>query len=159
MVKKRLNNKGYMLVEIIMAFALAFGLVYFLLDLTIDLKNKNDDLLVTTLVSTDQAIITNLIMKELVKNSQDFKCEDIKLENNVFEFNGKENIISKYAVAEYNKDDDRYCKIENNSITINIPITVKQLQHDKNFDVNINYAISYNNETGENVEEDITENE
>ena len=63
---KRLNNKGYMLVEIILASAIAMGIAYFITDLTIKLKNKNDDLLVKTLVSTDQAIIYNTIMIFLV---------------------------------------------------------------------------------------------
>ena len=54
---KKLDNKGYMLVEIVLASALAVGFAYFLLDLTIKLKNKNDDLFVSTVVLTDQAII------------------------------------------------------------------------------------------------------
>ena len=35
------NNKGYMLVEIILASVIAFGITYFIVDLTIKLKNKN----------------------------------------------------------------------------------------------------------------------
>ena len=53
-MKLKLNNKGYMLVEIILASALAFGLTFFIIDLTIKLKNKNDDLVVETLISTDR---------------------------------------------------------------------------------------------------------
>ena len=60
-----MNNKGYMLVEIILASALAMIVAYFVIELTIKLKNKNDDLLVKTLVATDQAIIYNTIMKDL----------------------------------------------------------------------------------------------
>ena len=48
---KKLNNKGYMLVEIILASVIAFGVAYFILDLVIKLKNKNDDLFVDTPVS------------------------------------------------------------------------------------------------------------
>ena len=40
-----------MLVEIILASAIAMGIAYFITDLTIKLKNKNDDLLVKTLSS------------------------------------------------------------------------------------------------------------
>ena len=68
---KKLNNKGYMLVEIILASVIAFGVAYFLLDLVIKLKNKNDDLFVDTLARTDQAIITNTIMRDIYnKNTQ-----------------------------------------------------------------------------------------
>ena len=35
------------------------------MDMTINLKNKNDDLLVETLTTTDQAIITNMIMEKI----------------------------------------------------------------------------------------------
>ena len=65
---KKLNNKGYMLVEIILASVIAFGVAYFILDLVIKLKNKNDDLFVDTLARTDQAIITNTIIILLVCN-------------------------------------------------------------------------------------------
>ena len=59
----KLNSKGYMLVEIILASVIAFGVAYFIINLTIKLKNKNDDMLVETQVKTDQAIITNKLMK------------------------------------------------------------------------------------------------
>ena len=58
----KLNKKGYMLVEIILASALAFGLAFFIIDLVIRLKNKNDDLLVENLITTDKTIITNKLM-------------------------------------------------------------------------------------------------
>ena len=35
---KKLNNKGYMLVEIILAFVIAMGVVYFMFELIIKLK-------------------------------------------------------------------------------------------------------------------------
>ena len=49
----KLNRKGYMLVEIILASAIAFGVGYFILQMVINLKNKNDDLLVETLSAID----------------------------------------------------------------------------------------------------------
>ena len=48
MKKIKLNNKGYLLVEIIVAAALAMTVAWFLTDLTIKLKNKNDDEYVST---------------------------------------------------------------------------------------------------------------
>ena len=64
---KNSNNKGYMLVEIILAFAITFALLYFMMDLVFKIKNKNDDLLVETIVKTDSTIIANKLM-ELAKN-------------------------------------------------------------------------------------------
>ena len=67
---KKLNNKGYMLVEIIMAFAITFCLIYFLMDLVINLKNKNDDLLVDTIIKTDQTIISNKLMDYVIEEKK-----------------------------------------------------------------------------------------
>ena len=64
---KKMNNKGYMLVEIILAFSITFTLLYFMMDLVLKIKNKNDDLLVETVVRTDSTIITNELT-EYAKN-------------------------------------------------------------------------------------------
>ena len=59
---KKLNNKGYLTVEVVLASVIAFGLAYFLLNLTIKVKDKNDDMLVKTILINDKAIIENNIM-------------------------------------------------------------------------------------------------
>ena len=69
---KKINNKGYMLVEIILAFSITFAIIFFLMELVIKFKNKNDDLLVETQVKTDQTIITNRLM-EYVTTEEKFK--------------------------------------------------------------------------------------
>ena len=61
---KKLNNKGYLTVEVVLASVIAFGLAYFLLNLTIKVKDKNDDILVKTILINDKAIIENNIMKD-----------------------------------------------------------------------------------------------
>lgn len=137
-MKKPLDNKGYMLIEIILASALAMVVVYFITELTIKLKNKNDDLLVKTLVYTDQAIIYNEIMADLYAAKEPIDCtyfdDKLKIENNVFEYKGFTNVISEYATIEnYNCIDTG-----TNQINITIPIKVKQLP-DEVFDVTINY--------------------
>lgn len=128
-MSKHLNNKGYMLVEIILAFVLAMGVAYFITELTIKLKNKNDDLLVKTLVATDQAIIYNTIMRDLYDDSSNFDCDDIILDDNVFKYKTFTNIVSEYAeVGSVN------CSNVDGKVTVNIPISVKQLP-DENFNV------------------------
>lgn len=52
-MNSKLNNKGYMLVEIILAFGISFVLIYFMMDLIIDTKNKNDDLVISSLIQTE----------------------------------------------------------------------------------------------------------
>ena len=127
---KKLNNKGYMLVEIILAFVLAIGITYFVTELIIKLKNKNDDLLVKTLVSTDQTIIYNTIMNDVYKGT--FSCDKIEIDGNKFIYDGKIiNVVSEYASVE-----NMTCNDETDETSIHIPINVKQLP-DENFDVRI----------------------
>ena len=121
----RLNNKGYMLVEIIMASVLAFGIAYFLLELTINLKNKNDDLLVETLVETDKGIITNMIMSDIYGGNGNFSCSDIVLSGNKFEYKGK-----KMFLNEYTKFGSLDCSNNDASIDIKIPLDVTILGED-----------------------------
>lgn len=137
----KLNKKGYMLVELILAAAIAFGMAYFLISLTMKLKNKNDDVMVESLTSTDQAIITNMIMKQLYETDGDgfdSSCHDlnvgIDLTNKKFTYGGKTNIVNQYATLEAAD-----CT-GTDSDTIKIKIPLKVTNTDKNFDVAINYS-------------------
>ena len=134
MVMNKLNNKGYMLVEIILASAIAFGITYFIMDMTINLKNKNDDLLVETLTMTDQAIITNMIMEKIKEDPNEFKCEDVNLvEGKSFVVGSKTNIVNEYANVKYDS-----CKIEPDKITVKVSLVVPQIKS-KNFNVDVTY--------------------
>ena len=134
---KKLNNKGYMLVEIILAFSICFALMYFLMDIVIKVKNKNDDLLVEATVKTDQAIITNRLMEYIISEKETFSC-NIDKENNAIKYN--ENILTVVDSNAVVTIDSNSCinDTTNKIVTINIPIEVKQMP-DKNFNVNINY--------------------
>jgi len=129
---KKLDNKGYMLVEIILAVALAMGVGYFLIELTLKVKNTNDDLLVESLVKTDQGIIYNMIMKD-VYNDTSLTIDDLyqKIEidsdNNKVTYGTEIIFVSDYAQVGNKKK-------EGNKIII--PIIVKQLPED-NFNVEI----------------------
>lgn len=131
---KKLNNKGYMLVEIILASVIAFGVAYFILDLVIKLKNKNDDLFVDTLARTDQAIITNTIMRDIYDKNTPCNniLDDILVIGNKFKY--KETIIE---VNKYTTIGDITCKVKPpNSIKLNIPLTVKTTQKSYNISIN-----------------------
>lgn len=149
-MKLHLNNKGYMLVEIILAAVIAMGIAYFITNLTIKAKNRNDDLLVKTLASTDQAIIYNTIMKDLSNEDNTFECSDIKITDNIFEYKGSNNIISDYVDVQYDPGDD--CSYtDDGKIIINIGLDVPQLEDD--FDVKIEYMKEKVEEEPEVVDE------
>mgnify|MGYP004662224817 CR=1 FL=1 len=133
---KKLNNKGYMLVEIILASVIAFGVAYFLLDLVIKLKNKNDDLFVDTLARTDQAIITNTIMRDIYNKNTQFSCENIlnniSVDGNKFKY--KDTIIE---VNKYTTIGTITCNVTStNLIELNIPLTVKTTKKSYNISIN-----------------------
>lgn len=133
-MKKKLNNKGYMLIEIILAFAIAFALLYFIMDLVIKLKNKNDDLLVKTLIYSDQAIITNELMELAMINGKEFDCSSLNISDKTVTYGGNVlNIVDKYATL-----GTKECSNASNKISIKIPMNVKQIPNE-NFDIVINY--------------------
>lgn len=134
---KKLNNKGYMLVEIILASVIAFGVAYFILDLVIKLKNKNDDLFVDTLARTDQAIITNTIMRDIYNKNTQFSC------NNISKSADGKKIIYKETVKETVKDTiievNKYTTIGTincKDTLLNIPLTVNTTQKSYNISIN-----------------------
>ena len=62
---KKLNNKGYMLVEIVLAAVISFSVAYYLLNLTYKFKDKNEDVLYTKKMLSDKINITKNIMNDL----------------------------------------------------------------------------------------------
>lgn len=66
---KRLNNKGYMLVEIIVASVIAFSVAYYLLNLIYKFKDKSEDIYYSTTMLSDKINITKNIMNDLEKIS------------------------------------------------------------------------------------------
>lgn len=65
----KLNKKGYMLVEIIVAFTLAMTISYYLLNLAYKFKNKDEDLYMQTIYEKDKIIITKNIMNDLERGT------------------------------------------------------------------------------------------
>lgn len=64
---KRLNNKGYMIVEIIVSATIAMTIAYFMMDLIVKLKEKYDYVQNDTILMTDKTVITNEILGDLYK--------------------------------------------------------------------------------------------
>lgn len=65
----KLNRKGYMLVEIIIASVLAMTVAYYLLNLTYRFKDTNEDLYHSTVFLNDKILITKNIMQDLERGS------------------------------------------------------------------------------------------
>lgn len=149
---QKMNNKGYMLVEIILAFAIAFTLVYFMMNMVIKLKNKNDDSVVRTVVTSDQVITTNKLMDYVINDSEDdeieFDCNALKDGINVSDGSIKYNdtlinVINEDATID---KDNFKCSTDLGKVSIIIPIKVEQLPDD-NFDV----VIEYKYDIGDNI--------
>lgn len=63
----KLNKKGYMLVEIVIAFGIAMAIAYYLMNLTYKFKNTNEDIYQSTIYLKDKISITKNIMNDLEK--------------------------------------------------------------------------------------------
>ena len=139
-----INNKGYLLVEIILASALAIGMAYFMIQLTMKAKNRNDNLLVKSLTSTDQGIIYNYFMKKIYSYEKiDHNKITIDGTKKVLKYDGDVVInLNKYASFGDKKIINNQSIEGNTYDIIVIPITVKNLE-DENF--NIFIYIQYEN--------------
>ena len=130
----KLNKKGYMLVEIILASALAFGLAFFIIDLVIRLKNKNDDLLVETLITTDKTIITNKLMSYAKLETKNFDCNKLTITGNTVKY--KDEIID--IITDYANVGELSCSTVGGKVSITIPVSVSQMP-DKDYDITFDY--------------------
>lgn len=101
----KLNNRGYMLVEVIVSFTLAIIILFFMTNATISLKNKADDLYLETKLEADQLAMTTAVMKDI--NSLELKTVDSSSANST-----KECLIlgfeSKTTKIEYDKTNNLF---------------------------------------------------
>ena len=67
----KLNRKGYLTVEVILASVAAIGIAFFLMEITIKLVNITDDTYVDTDLLTDKALIIENIKENLEKDTKD----------------------------------------------------------------------------------------
>ncbi len=64
---KKLNNKGYMLIELIVSAVMAFSLGYYLLNLTYNFADRNENLYLSNIMLSYKALVTKNIMNDLEK--------------------------------------------------------------------------------------------
>ena len=157
----KLNKKGYMLVEIVIAFTLAMGIAYYLLTLTYKFKNTNEDIYQSTLFQKDKIAITKNIMNDLERNT--IKSYEKQSNNSVvivladetkrkIEIRNKTITYGKWNGSNYDKTDASYYEkalesflsigeieinatTENNYFEIKIPIS--SIYDDETYDIKI----------------------
>ena len=83
---KKLNRKGYMTIEIILAAVVTFVIAFFLIDLTMKLSSITDDTYADTVLVTDKVLI--------VKNIKEILSNDICNHGNISDVNCSGNICN-----------------------------------------------------------------
>ncbi len=106
---KKLNNKGYMLIEIILASVITFAIAFSLMNLIISFKNKNEDLYNETSILSDKISITKNIMDDL----KNYKIVKIETDNT----STKKIIDLKVILKNDNIIKNKRIEIESNKIT------------------------------------------
>lgn len=115
---KRLNNKGYMLVEIIVASVIAFSVAYYLLNLTYKFKDKSEDIYYSTTMLSDKINITKNIMNDLEKISD---------KNSVTLAKDPDNNPHTYTIT-IEGEDDKNSAIISRTIKVSKDATTQQWQ-------------------------------
>ena len=137
---KRLNNKGYMLVEIIVASVIAFSVAYYLLNLTYKFKDKSEDIYYSTTMLSDKINITKNIMNDLEKipdkNSLEFD-EDTNNNTYTITIKGKDDkSIEISRTIKVSKDaTTQQWQIEYGSFTEEVYTSYYKKVLDKSFEV------------------------
>ncbi len=122
----KLNNKGYMIIEILVASMIAFGIAYFLFDLTLNLKTKSDNAKKIAVINLDRSILENYIMRQL-SNATSIDCDDTNTKL-LYESGGKTHYIT--VDSNNNCFYDYVDNQVNNPVYKHTPSAVRYLQND-----------------------------
>lgn len=170
---KKLNRKGYLTIEVILASAITFVIAFFLIEITMKIVSTTDDAYADTIIMTDRA----LVIKNIKENIEKDICEFDGITDVTCNSNNKECVISfnrtagprearvieivgkeiKYGDGEQDTDrtyfytkelnkrlSDITITSENNGDYYLFKITGENIFTDKNYDINI---IVYNDKT------------
>ncbi len=154
---KKLNNKGYMLVEIIIASAIAFSITYYLLNLTYKFKNINEDVYVSTVFENNKILIVKNIMNDISNNkiinieqSNDKKTITLTLEDNSkkrIEINNRTITYGNYnGTSIQTNDKSYYTKTINNSLEVGTP-SINQTEDNSKLKIIIPISSIYSKKT------------
>ena len=137
---KKLNRKGYMAIEIILASVMTFVIAYFLIDLTMKLVNVTNDTYTDIILTTDKALITKNI-KENIEDDAHYRCgiDSVTCNDNVCTIVYNEELTRKLSVIEntVNYSDEEgnviYSKKINNGLS-DITLTGTNVVDDVSYD-------------------------
>ena len=76
-VMMKLDNKGYLVIEVVLSSVVAFVIMYFLIELTFNLSSRNDDLYKEITFINDKNVITKNVMDDVSMmqvSKLDFSC-------------------------------------------------------------------------------------
>lgn len=162
-MKKKLNNHGYLLSELIVSSAIAIVIIFFLSKITIDIRKSDGQLLSKINFTSDQIVVTKEIMNDVnnytVKNvTSSENYLDITYEINNEEltkrlFVDRTNNLIKYGIIKDNCSNDSCYQTE---------IFIHKLQEDleiKNLTVQITkHKTKYKYSTIANISLNLTNN-
>ncbi len=126
----KLNRKGYMTIEIILAAVVTFVIAFFLIDLTMDLSSTTDDAYSDTVLVTDKALIIKNIKENIMFDiSNSCGISDVTCDKNECKIDVERGYLIRYLsvvdnVVKYSKEDGEviYLKKIDNSLS-NITLT------------------------------------
>jgi len=137
---KKLNNKGYLIVEIIVASVLAMTIGYFLIRLVIKFSAQQEDTYMTTKYISDKNILTTMIIQDVEKlGVKEIEIAEKKVTFTFNDSSSKELIIDSNNKITY----DGYIQQFDNSLTFGI-INIEY--NDNYISINIPMTTNYSNE-------------
>lgn len=117
----KLNRKGYLIVEIIVASVLAMGIAFFLVRLTISFSRKDEDIYKSISFTNDKNIITNKIMNDI----NDYTLYDISKEVNA----EKSIYVVKFTYLFYGSTSEETLTIDKKNKTITYGNYSKEIEN------------------------------
>ena len=150
---RKLNRKGYLTIEIILASVMAVAIAFFLIDLTMKLVDTTDNAYVDTVLVTDKALITKNV-KENLENAIcssgvitsvsciNNVCNITMNDDSVITLSVNDNIVEYTGSESYTKKiDDSLSNIKltssNSNNYYNFKISGENIFIDDNYDMNI----------------------
>jgi len=80
----KLNRKGYMTIEIILAAVVTFVIAFFLIDITMKLSSNTDDAYADTVLVTDKTLIVKNVKENLEKDICNYgNISNVNCNNNI----------------------------------------------------------------------------
>ena len=149
----KLNRKGYMTIEIILAAVVTFVIAFFLIDITMKLSSNTDDAYSDTVLITDKTLITKNIKENLENDICNYgNISSVSCDNNVCNITMSDNTIINLSVNgnlveytgsdTYSKDIDKSLSdisliSSNSNGYYNFKISGTNIFVDENYDMNI----------------------